>query len=140
LDDGESLSEGVLRAEGVLYAKLPVGDYQAALEDLKRTRGYIQQDEVSMHEAMPNFDALCAKFSPEHLHDDDEVRFVLDGEGIFDIRSSSDRMMRVVVHAGDLIVVPAGRNHRFVLTDAKRIRAVRLFKDQAGWVPRYRAA
>jgi 1,2-dihydroxy-3-keto-5-methylthiopentene dioxygenase len=48
--------------------------------------------------------------------------------------------MRVVVEAGDLIVVPAGRNHRFLLTDRKHIRCVRLFKDTSGWVPNYRHA
>jgi 1,2-dihydroxy-3-keto-5-methylthiopentene dioxygenase len=140
LDNGDALSENALRAEGVLYAKLPVDGYRNAIEDLKRTRGYVQEDEVHMHAGIPNFDALSAKFSPEHVHDDDEVRFVLEGEGVFDIRSRADRMMHLVVAAGDLIVVPAGRNHRFVLTDAKRIRALRLFKDQSGWVPRYRAA
>ena len=140
VDNGEGISESALRTEGVLYAKLPLGDYRSAIDDLKSTRGYVQEDEVHMHEAMPNFEALCAKFSPEHLHDDDEVRFVLDGEGIFEIRSAADRMMKVLVTAGDLIVVPAGRNHRFVLTASKTIRAMRLFKDPSGWVPRYRAA
>jgi cupin superfamily acireductone dioxygenase involved in methionine salvage len=37
-------------------------------------------------------------------------------------------------------VVPAGRWHRFLLTEARSIRAVRLFKDASGWVPHYRAA
>ena len=65
---------------------------------------------------------------------------MLDGEGVFDIRSSDDRWLRVKVERGDLIVVPAKRYHRFELTDAKSIRCVRLFKDQSGWVPHYREA
>ena len=76
----------------------------------------------------------------EHLHTDDEVRFVLAGEGIFDIRSADDRWMRVEVEAGDLLVVPANLHHRFFLTDREEIRCVRLFKDSAGWVPVYRQA
>ena len=87
----------------------------------------------------PNIDVICAKFVDEHLHDDDEVRFVLEGAGIFDIRSRDDRYMRVTVEPGDLIVVPANRHHRFMLTESKTIRCVRLFKDAGGWVPRYRA-
>ena len=67
----------------------------------------------------PNLDAICAKFVDEHFHDDDEVRFVLEGEGIFDIRSRDDRWMRVVGRAGDLIVVPKDRHHRFMLTEQK---------------------
>lgn len=63
---------------------------------------------------------------------------MLEGDGIFDIRSRDDRWMRVVVEVGDLIVVPAKRHHRFLLTDKKDIRCVRLFKDASGWVPHYR--
>ena len=46
--------------------------------------------------------------------------------------------MRVLVEAGDLIIVPAKRHHRFELTADKTIRCVRLFQDAAGWVPHYR--
>ena len=63
---------------------------------------------------------------------------MLEGEGIFDIRSRDDRWMRVKVEEGDLIVVPAKRYHRFELTETKTIRCVRLFQDQSGWVPVYR--
>ncbi len=140
VNSGETLSIATLRAEAVLHATLPLRDYQSALDDLKRTRGYVRQDEVYLHAGMPAFEAVSVKFSPEHRHDDDEVRFVLEGEGIFDIRTAADRMMRVVVEAGDLIIIPAYRDHRFLLTDSKMIRAVRLFKDESGWVPRYRAA
>jgi 1,2-dihydroxy-3-keto-5-methylthiopentene dioxygenase len=66
------------------------------------------------------------------------VRFVLEGEGIFDIRSRDDRWMRVVVERGDLIVVPKDRHHRFMLTEHKTIRCVRLFQDKSGWTPHYR--
>ncbi len=140
VNSGETLSIATLRAEAVLHATLPLREYQSGLDDLKRTRGYARQDEVYLHAGMPAFEALCAKFSPEHRHDDDEVRFVLEGEGIFDIRTAADRMMRIVVEAGDLIVVPALRDHRFLLTESKMIRAARLFKDESGWVPHYRAA
>jgi 1,2-dihydroxy-3-keto-5-methylthiopentene dioxygenase len=63
---------------------------------------------------------------------------VLEGEGVFDIRSRDDRWMRVTVEEGDLIIVPKNRHHRFFLTDRKTIRCVRLFQDQSGWVPQYR--
>lgn len=131
-----------LRACGVLYEALSTDPavYQQPLDALKAERGYIQQDIVALSPATPNLDAICAKFVDEHTHDDDEVRFVLEGSGIFDIRSDDDRWMRVQVDAGDLIVVPADRNHRFLLTDAQTIRCVRLFQDTAGWVPNYRHA
>jgi 1,2-dihydroxy-3-keto-5-methylthiopentene dioxygenase len=112
--------------------------YQPALDELKGRRGYHTQDEVRLSSATPDLAAVLKKFDAEHAHADDEVRFVLDGAGVFDIRDRADRMIRVVVEAGDLIVVPARTHHRFELTDACRIHAIRLFKDAAGWVPEYR--
>ena len=129
-----------LRAVGVTYEHLPLDpdSFQSVLDDLKDERGYVEQDEIELKPDTPNLDGICAKFADEHLHTDDEVRFVLTGEGIFDIRSETDRWIRVVVEAGDLIVVPANLHHRFFLTDRQQIRCVRLFKDSSGWVPHYR--
>lgn len=140
LETGETLDAARLTAEGIHYEALPLDGFDAPLRDLMDRNGYLTQDEVALRPDTPNLDAICAKFVDEHLHTDDEVRFVLEGEGVFDIRSTDDRWMHVTVEPGDLIVVPAGRNHRFYLTDAKTIRCKRLFKDEAGWVPVYRDA
>ena len=110
----------------------------AALDRVKRERGYVEEDIVELAPTTENLEGICAKFADEHLHTDDEVRFVLAGAGIFDIRDDADRWMRVTVEPGDLIVVPRDRHHRFFLTDAKQIRCVRLFQSTAGWVPHYR--
>ncbi|MFW6050761.1 MAG: 1,2-dihydroxy-3-keto-5-methylthiopentene dioxygenase [Myxococcota bacterium] len=140
LDTGDAMGAAELRSQGVLYDRLPTDPraYQGSLDDLKAQRGYVEQDEVSLSPETPDLDAVCAKFLDEHLHDEDEVRFVLSGEGVFDIRSRDDRWMRVKVETGDLIVVPEKRYHRFMLTDRKQIRCVRLFKDRSGWTPHYR--
>lgn len=140
LDGGATLTQQDLADNGVHCARLPTGeaDYRAPLDELKSQRGYVEEDEVSLSPDTPNLDAICAKFIDEHYHDEDEVRFVLEGAGIFDIRSVDDRWMRVKVEEGDLIVVPEKRYHRFMLTEDKRIRCVRLFKDQNGWTPQYR--
>lgn len=139
--DGEALlTEQALGIEGVHNARLGTDpEFRAALEALKHERGYVEEDVVALSPATPNLDALCAQFIDEHHHDADEVRFVLEGEGVFDIRSRDDRWMRVRVEPGDLIVVPAARHHRFMLTEHRTIRCIRLFKDRAGWVPHYRA-
>jgi len=129
-----------LNEVGVHYERLDLSpdDFQPTLDRLKANRGYVEQDEVKLEPETPNLDGICDKFKDEHLHTDDEVRFVLEGEGIFDIRSANDRWMRVTVETGDLIVVPANLHHRFFLTDKKHIRCVRLFKDPSGWVAHYR--
>lgn len=131
-----------LEAVGVHHQRLEVDPaaYQPPLDELKAARGYVEQDIIELHPDTPKLDELCAKFIEEHLHTDDEVRYVLEGEGIFDIRSADDRWMRVTVESGDLLVVPANLHHRFMLTERKQIRCVRLFKDRAGWVPHYRDA
>lgn len=140
LDSSELIDEDTLRREGVLFARHDPTEaaYRLPIDELKRTRGYIEEDVVAIAPDTPGLTELCAKFVGEHLHDEDEVRFVLEGEGIFDIRSRDDRYMRVEVGVGDLIVVPEKRYHRFMLTEKQSIRCVRLFKDRAGWEPHYR--
>lgn len=140
--DRETITTDDLTAVGVLTERLELAPdaFQPALDALKEARGYVEQDIVELEPGTPNLDALCDKFIGEHLHTDDEVRYVLEGEGIFDLRSKDDRWMRVTVEPGDLIVVPANLHHRFLLTSRKQIRCVRLFKDSSGWVPHYRHA
>jgi 1,2-dihydroxy-3-keto-5-methylthiopentene dioxygenase len=140
MNESEVVTEDALRADGLLYERLSVDGFRAPLDAVKRERGYVHEDEVELRPTTPGLDGICAKFAGEHLHDEDEVRYVLEGEGIFDVRSRDDRYVRVVVETGDLIVVPALRYHRFLLTEQKTIRAIRLFKAQSGWVPRYRQA
>ena len=142
LDDKTPLTPRELAQQDVLYQAVSTKPaiYQPVLNELKTAQGYHTQDVVELSPQMSNLDDICAKFDPEHLHTEDEVRFVLEGGGIFDIRSKEDRMFRIEVEAGDLIVVPKDRNHRFELTSARHIRCVRLFQDKAGWVPHYREA
>jgi 1,2-dihydroxy-3-keto-5-methylthiopentene dioxygenase len=138
---GEDIDLGELARVGVLLERMDVhgDDFQPRLDALARDRGYVEQDVIELQPTTPNLDGICAKFADEHLHTDDEVRLIVGGEGIFDIRSVDDRWIRLVVEEGDLVVVPAHLHHRFFLTDRRSIRCVRLFKDASGWVPHYRA-
>lgn len=139
-DNEEAIDAHVLEANGVLYRRLPLdpAGHQPALDELRQQRGYLAQDEVALRPDTPNLEAALQRFDPEHHHEEDEVRFVLEGEGVFDIRSLDERWMRVLVEPGDLIVVPRGKHHRFELTERKTIRCVRLFQAPAGWVAVYR--
>ncbi len=142
LETGKDISAQELNAQGVTYRQLPTEEaaYTPPLEQIMKDNGYVTMDQVKMWAEMPNFDALCQKFVGEHLHTDDEVRFVLSGSGVFEIRSLDDRWMKVLVEPQDFISVPANRYHRFYLTDEKKIQCMRLFKDQSGWTPVYREA
>ena len=113
--------------------------YQPLLDELIQAHGYGTQDEIALRPDTDNLDQLITKFIPEHHHAEDEVRYVLDGEGIFDVRSIDDHWMQIEVSQGDLLIVPALRYHRFFLTERKTIHCVRLFQDPTGWVAHYRS-
>ena len=129
-----------LRQFGVVHERLPVEARNAEMARVKREHGYVEEDEVALSTDTPNLETICAKFDKEHYHTLDEVRFVVDGEGIFDVRDKKDRWVRIEVAKGDLIIIPANTYHRFFLTDAKKIRCVRLFLNNEGWTPLYRNA
>lgn len=140
LEKGGFVSAQELGQEGVFYEYFEPNPatFQQGLDAWKAKRGYVAQDEVKLSPQTPNLDAILAKFSDEHLHTDDEVRYIVSGEGIFDVRSRADQWIRILVEAGDFIIVPANMYHRFTLTETKTIHAVRLFKENPSWVPVYR--
>ncbi|NJK40966.1 MAG: cupin domain-containing protein [Acaryochloridaceae cyanobacterium SU_2_1] len=85
----------------------------------------------------PNLDTLLAQFNREHWHDEDEVRLILAGHGLFYINPQVSPVIRIKVEPGDLLVVPQGTWHWFDLCEDRRIQAIRLFQDSSGWTPHY---
>lgn len=111
--------------------------YEGDIQRLKAQRGYVTEDVIALDPSTPNLDVLRAKFIDEHHHTDDEVRFVVAGEGVFEINVTEDERLKITAQPGDLIVVPAWRRHLFYLTDKSTIRCIRLFKDKGGWEAHY---
>ncbi|MFQ5670061.1 MAG: acireductone dioxygenase [Acidobacteriota bacterium] len=111
--------------------------YAAPIEALKREAGYVTADVIDVHPDTPGLEAMLARFAREHWHQEDEVRFVIAGRGLFHIRPPSGPVLAVQVEAGDLLRVPRKTRHWFHLCPERRIRAIRLFQDPAGWVPHF---
>ena len=80
---------------------------------------------------------MLAQFNSEHWHDEDEVRFIVEGRGLFHIHPAQGPVFAIEVEAGDLIRVPRGTHHWFDSVRDRRIRAIRLFQDPSGWTPHY---
>lgn len=111
--------------------------YGDKVEELKSRGGYTTADVIDVTAATPNLDAMLAKFSREHWHDEDEVRFIVEGRGLFHISPPGGPVFAIEVEGGDLISVPRGTRHWFDLCADRRIRAIRLFQDVSGWAPHY---
>lgn len=111
--------------------------YRGKIDDLKARGGYVTADVIDVHPHTPNLDVMLKKFSSEHWHDEDEVRLIVEGRGLFHIHPPSRPVFAIEVEAGDLIRVPKGTHHWFDLCADRRIRAIRLFQDPGGWTPHY---
>jgi 1,2-dihydroxy-3-keto-5-methylthiopentene dioxygenase len=140
-----------LEAIGIQYerwaADRPLGEdasadevlaaYAGPIETLKAQGGYVTADVIDIHPHTANVDAMLARFNREHWHDEDEVRFVVEGRGVFHLHPVGGPVVAIEVVTGDLIRVPRGTHHWFDLCAERRIRAIRLFQDPSGWTPLY---
>jgi len=105
--------------------------------ELKREKGYSTCDMVVIHEDIPGLVDMLAKFDKIHIHTDDEVRYILAGQGYFGFVEPDGNQFLFEVCGGDYINVPANTEHWFEMRDSKRIKAVRYFIDTSGWTPVY---
>jgi 1,2-dihydroxy-3-keto-5-methylthiopentene dioxygenase len=142
--------KGVLAASGVTYERWEVrGDlrddaspdevlaaYATELDAVKADGGYTTSDVIDLHPDVRGLEEMLARFNSEHWHDEDEVRFIIDGRGLFHINTDQG-VLALEVEAGDFLRVPYGTLHWFDLCGDRRLRAIRLFQDKSGWTPHY---
>jgi 1,2-dihydroxy-3-keto-5-methylthiopentene dioxygenase len=106
-------------------------------KELQQTAGYQTRDLIVLHPGVPNLDTMLSKFDKIHTHAEDEVRYIIDGEGIFGFVRPDGSQIELTIQPEEYINVPAGTEHWFYLTSAKRIKAVRYFTGTEGWTPKY---
>ncbi|WP_448664253.1 1,2-dihydroxy-3-keto-5-methylthiopentene dioxygenase [Sphingomonas sp. CJ20] len=148
LDDPARIADALaplgVRFEQWPLRPLPEGADQDAVlqafapevDRLKAAQGYRSVDVIRMVPDHPDRATLRTKFLSEHRHAEDEVRFFVEGEGLFTLRVE-DRVYAVLCSAGDLISVPAGVRHWFDMGPAPRFTAIRLFTNPDGWVAQF---
>ncbi|KAK4179757.1 Acireductone dioxygenase ARD family [Triangularia setosa] len=133
-NSGTPISPSELLSLGVLYHHIPdLSD----VDHLAAERGYKNRDEITVSpQAMGDiYETKVRSFFDEHLHEDEEIRYVKDGKGYFDVRDKDERWVRIFLEKNDLIILPAGIYHRFTTDDDNYIKALRLFKDEPKWTP-----
>lgn len=111
--------------------------YADEINMLKAKGGYVTADVINIVPTMPGLDEMLGKFNKEHWHDEDEVRFIVKGLGLFHIAPQNSEVVSIEMEAGDLIRVPKGTLHWFDLCGDRTVRAIRLFQDISGWTPHY---
>jgi 1,2-dihydroxy-3-keto-5-methylthiopentene dioxygenase len=138
LNPNEPVSAKTLSDLGVAQWVLDADKFEndPELEQIRNDRNYNYQDIINVsRDKLPNYEQKIKSFFEEHIHTDEEIRYVLDGSGYFDVRDAEERWIRIWTKKGDMIVLPAGIYHRFTLDEGNYIKAMRLFIGEPVWTP-----
>ena len=112
--------------------------YSKDLFPFMENGGYQTADVISINSLTENYEGIRAKFLAEHTHTEDEIRFFVDGQGLFWFNMENEPVFNLLCEKGDLISVPAGTKHWFDAGESNPfVKAIRIFIDMSGWVPHY---
>ena len=107
--------------------------YQSSIDQLNEQYGFQSVDVVALRPDNPKKEEFRQKFLAEHTHADFEVRFFVDGSGLFYLHVN-DKVYLVLCEKGDLISVPANTTHWFDMGKDPDFKCIRLFTTPDGWV------
>ncbi|MCK9530351.1 MAG: cupin [Gammaproteobacteria bacterium] len=110
--------------------------YAKQVGKLNEEYGFQSVDVVSLRPDHPKKDELRAKFLEEHIHKDFEVRFFVDGSGLFYL-NVGDTVYGLLCEQGDLVSVPAGTLHWYDMGAQADFKCIRLFVVPDGWVAEF---
>lgn len=110
--------------------------YADAVKRVQARGNYPTVDAIRMTPDHPDRMALRQKFLAEHIHSEDEVRFFVEGQGLFCLHIGEE-VLQVLCEADDWISVPAGTRHWFDMGSAPRFCAIRFFDNPEGWVAQF---
>jgi 1,2-dihydroxy-3-keto-5-methylthiopentene dioxygenase len=115
-------------------------ELDARFFEQKEKYGYQTRDLVVLHSQVPKLEDMLKIFDKCHTHSDDEVRYIVDGSGIFGFCLPNGTQALLTVEGEEYIRVPQNTEHWFVLDNKRRIKAVRYFTSKEGWVANYTGA
>ena len=110
--------------------------YKDSIDALNAKYGFKTVDVIAMTPDNPTAVAARGKFLAEHTHDDFEIRFFVDGSGLFYIRKHG-KVYMTLCEKGDLITLPAGTTHWFDMGPKPFLKAIRFFRIAEGWVGKF---
>lgn len=110
--------------------------YRASVDRLTAEYGLRSADVVHVGPDHPDRVALRERFLSEHTHDDFEVRFFVDGRGLFYLHADA-KVYALLCERGDLISIPAGIPHWFDMGERPHLKCIRLFTTPEGWVAKF---
>jgi len=151
LEPNVPVSVASLREIGISYWKMDAENYEyptisvpwnpkdstdPKLSQIRDNRGYSYADIITVHpDHLPGYEDKIKSFFEEHIHDAEEIRYIVGGQGFFDVRDKHDQWVRIHVKKGDLMTLPEGIYHRFTTDSTNMIHAMRLFVGQPVWTP-----
>lgn len=106
--------------------------YHESIEQLKQDYRFQSVDVIALRADHPDKAALRQKFLDEHTHDDFEIRFFVEGSGLFYLHVD-DKVYAVLCEQGDLISVPANTAHWFDMGENPNFKCIRFFTTEEGW-------
>jgi len=110
--------------------------YQDSIDRLHDKYEFKSIDVVSLKPDNPKKDEFRNMFLTEHFHTDFEIRFFVDGRGLFYLHINN-KVYCILCEKGDLVSVPARTTHWFDMGSAPDFKAIRLFTADNGWVAEF---
>lgn len=110
--------------------------YADEIAMLNRQYGFQSVDVAALKPDNPQAAEFRRKFLAEHTHSDFEVRFFVDGQGLFYLHVE-DRVYAILCEKGDLISVPENTTHWFDMGASPDFSCIRFFVIPDGWVAEF---
>jgi len=126
VDTQEAVTLEYLQSIGVLHWRLDPSPENATLAKIRNEKNFISTEVVIAD--VQNNEEKVKNFFAEHLPKTEEGQFFLEGNGNFDVREKNE-WIRIHGEPGDLIILPAGKPHRYS-SDGKNLAKIMVLSQE----------